>query len=238
MWKEEQEKAFKNLKKSLCKAVTLSYFDVGKPTSIVVDASPRGLGAILTQVSKDGSNSIIAYASRLLTDVESRYSQTEREALAITWAILHFHLYVTGKEFTVITDHKPLEAIFNKPLIQPPARIERWLLKLQLYDFTVIYQPGKSNPADYMSRHPIPSTAVSTREQSIAENYVNSICMKSVPKPVPLGSMTSATKEDKAIQLIFKILNQKRCKKEEVEKLNSQEKDWFISLKQIQPNQF
>jgi transposase InsO family protein len=134
----------------------------------------------------------------------------------------------------VITDHKPLEAIFNKPLIQPPARIERWLLKLQLYDFTVIYQPGKSNPADYMSRHPIPSTAVSTREQSIAENYVNSICMKSVPKPVPLGSITSATKEDKAIQLIFKILNQKRCKKEEVEKLNSQEKDWFISLKQIQ----
>ena len=164
----------------------------------------------MTQVSKDGSNSIIAYASRLLTDVESRYSQTEREALAITWAILHFHLYVTGKEFTVITDHKPLEAIFNKPLIQPPARIERWLLKLQLYDFTVIYQPGKSNPADYMSRHPIPSTAVSTREQSIAENYVNSICMKSVPKPVPLGSITSATKEDKAIQLIFKILSQKR----------------------------
>jgi hypothetical protein len=123
MWKEEQEKAFNDLKKSLCKAVTLSYFDIGKPISIVVDASPLGLGAILTQSSKDGSNSIIAYASRLLTDVESSYSQTEREALAITWAILHFHLYVNGKEFTVITDHKPLEAIFNKPLIQPPARI-------------------------------------------------------------------------------------------------------------------
>jgi len=54
MWKEEQEKAFNDLKKSLCKAVTLSYFDIGKPTSIVVDASPRGLGAILTQSSKDG----------------------------------------------------------------------------------------------------------------------------------------------------------------------------------------
>jgi hypothetical protein len=92
MRKEEQEKAFNDLKKSLCKVVTLSYFDIGKPTSIVVDASPRGLGAILTQSSKDGSNSIIAYASRLLTDVESRYSQTEREALAITRAILHFHL--------------------------------------------------------------------------------------------------------------------------------------------------
>jgi hypothetical protein len=87
MWKEEQEKAFNDLKKSLCKEIRLLYFDVGKPTSIVVDASLRGLGAILTQSSKDGSNSIIAYASRLLTDVESRYSQTEREALANTWAI-------------------------------------------------------------------------------------------------------------------------------------------------------
>jgi hypothetical protein len=95
--------------------------------------------------------------------------------------ILHFYLYVTGKEFTVITDHKPLEAIFNKPLIQPPTRIERWLLKLQLYHFTVIYQPGKHNPADNMSRHPIPSAKISTIEQSIAENYVNSICMKAVP---------------------------------------------------------
>jgi hypothetical protein len=233
MWKEEQEKAFNDLKKSLCKAVTLSYFDIGKPISIVVDASPLGLGAILTQSSKDGSNSIIAYASRLLTDVESSYSQTEREALAITWAILHFHLYVTGKEFTVITDHKPLEAIFNKPLIQPPARIERWLLKLQLYDFTVIYQPGK-HMSHYMSRHPIPSTKISTREQSIAENYVNSICMKSVPKSVPLSSITEATKEDKAIQLILKILSKKRCTKEEISKLNSQEKDWFSALKEIQ----
>ena len=47
-------------------------------------------------------------------------------------------------------------------LIQAPARIERWLLKMQLYEFQVIYQPGKSNPADYMSRHPIPRENIST----------------------------------------------------------------------------
>ena len=98
MWKEEQEKSFNDLKKSLCKAVTISYLNIGKLTSIVVDSSPRRLGTILTQLSK--SNSIIAYASRLLTEVESRYSQTEREALAITWAILHFHLYVTGRIYS------------------------------------------------------------------------------------------------------------------------------------------
>jgi hypothetical protein len=53
-----------------------------------------------------------------------------------------------------------LEQYSTKPLIQPPARNERWLLKLQLNDFTVIYQPVKHNPADYMSRHPIPSTKI------------------------------------------------------------------------------
>ena len=68
MWKEEQEKPFDDLRKSLCKAVTLSLFYIGKPTTIVVDTSPHGLGAILTQSSKDGSNSLIVYASRLLTD--------------------------------------------------------------------------------------------------------------------------------------------------------------------------
>jgi hypothetical protein len=117
----------------------------------VVDASPRGQGAILTQVSKDGSNCIIAYASRLLTDVESRYSQKNRKAFAITWAILHFHLYVIGKEFTVITDHKPLEGIFNKPLIQPPARIER--LRKNFNCMTSLSFISPENPTQLITCH-------------------------------------------------------------------------------------
>jgi len=63
-------------------------------------------------------------------------------------------LYVLGKKFTVHSDHQPLLKIFNKPRSNPTARIERWLLRLQQYDFEVVYQKGSTNPADYLSRHP------------------------------------------------------------------------------------
>ena len=62
---------------------------------------------------------IVSYASRALDDVESRYSQTEREALAVRWGIEHFHLYVFDKIFTVVTDHKPLVSIFSNVLAKP-----------------------------------------------------------------------------------------------------------------------
>lgn len=124
----------------------MSYYDQNKSTEVVVDASPVGLGAILSQEGK-----IVAYASRSLTQVEQRYSQTEREALAIVWSCEHFHLYIYGSRFTLVTDHKPLESIFNNPKSKPPARIERWRLRLQAYDFHVKYKKGADNPADYMS---------------------------------------------------------------------------------------
>ena len=101
----------------------MSYFDISKKTHVVADASPVGLSAILAQTppSKDAPPSIIAYASRALTPTDQRCSQTEREALAIVWRIEHFHLYLYGAPFTLHT------------------RIERWLLRLQQYDFNVLY---------------------------------------------------------------------------------------------------
>ena len=88
----------------------MSYFDKNKQTFVTVDASPVGITGILSQKPRNGdvdSQQIIAYASRALTDTEKRYSQTEKEALAIVWAVEHFHLFLYGSEFTLITDHKP-----------------------------------------------------------------------------------------------------------------------------------
>ena len=70
------------------------------------------------------------YASRSLTPVETRYSQTEKEAFAAVWGCERFHLYLVGTQFDLITDHKPLEIIYS-PKSKPPLRIERWLLRLQ-----------------------------------------------------------------------------------------------------------
>ena len=107
-----------------------------------------------------------------MSDVERRHSQTEREALAIVWAIERLHIYLYGGHFTLITDCKPVELILNNPQSRPPARIERWNLRLQDYDFNVSYTKGLANPSDFLSRH----------FQTIADNYVRFLTHHAVPK--------------------------------------------------------
>ncbi|KAK7919302.1 hypothetical protein WMY93_010586 [Mugilogobius chulae] len=144
---------------------------------------------------------IIAYASRSLSDVERRYSQTEKEALAIVWSCEHFHLYIYGHPFVLVTDHKALEIIWNNPRSKPPARIERWGLRLQPYNFKVEYRKGADNPADFMSRHPLPShESESTRASKVAEEYVNFFSFHSTPKAMTLQEIKTETLKDPVLQ--------------------------------------
>ena len=89
-WSVEQQIAFDGLKQVLTSDTVMAYFDPKEQTETVlsVDASPVGLGSVLMRNSK-----VIAYASRTLSDVGKRYSQTERETLRIVWACAHFRLY-------------------------------------------------------------------------------------------------------------------------------------------------
>ena len=139
----------------------------------------------------------IAYASRALTDVEKRYSQTEKEALAIIWGVEQFHLYLYGNDFTLITDHKPLEVIYGSRKSKPSARLERWVLRLQPYSFNVVYKPGANNPADYLSRHP-PQTSL--KQQKLTEEYVNFLTQNSIPKAMTLEEIQAATDSDKTLK--------------------------------------
>ena len=141
-WTSEQEDAFERLKSIMSSDTVITYYNPTRQINILVDASPVGLGAIMSQDGK-----VVAYASRALTCVESRYSQTEREALAIVWACEHFDMFIRGApNVNIITDHKPLERIWQKA--KPPLRIERWGLRLQPYKLTIKYEPGHGNPAD------------------------------------------------------------------------------------------
>ncbi|CAB3998539.1 Transposon Tf2-9 poly [Paramuricea clavata] len=102
VWTTAHKNAFDNLKAALTSAPCMAYFDIHKETFVVVDASPVGVSAILSQKSSNVANSkVIAYASRALSPVETRYSQTEREALAIVWAVEHFHMFLFGHHFTL-----------------------------------------------------------------------------------------------------------------------------------------
>ena len=177
----------------------MAYFDITKETLVTVGASPVGISAILGQCVKGTDDyRVVAYASRALTAVERRYSQTEREALAIVWAVKHYLLFLYGANFTLITDNKPLEVIYGSSKSKPLARIERWVLRLQPYDFTVVYRSGTDNSVDYMSRHPSKS---STRKQEhITEAYVNFVARNAVPKAMTLEEIQQATNNDQAMK--------------------------------------
>ena len=115
---------------------------------IQADASQYGLGACLLQRGKP-----VAYASRSLSSNEINYAQIEKELLAIVFACAKFHYYIYGFKTTVHSDHKPLEAIFKKPLHQASPRLKRMLLRLQKYDLKIKYIKGKYlYAADTLSR--------------------------------------------------------------------------------------
>ena len=202
-WTEAEQSSFERLQAALSTKTTLGYFDPEKPTSIFVNGSPVGLGAVLTQ-KKEATNEVtpLHYASCPLTPTQTRYPQIDREALSIYWAIKRFHLFVYGKEFKVITDHKPLVALFNNPSSTPPAGIERWLMELQQYRFTVEYRPGASNPADYASRHPIGDPEAQNYE-SESEEHVYFVTKNAVPKAITLPEIESATAKDPTLQAVM-----------------------------------
>ncbi|KAK2578707.1 hypothetical protein KPH14_012663 [Odynerus spinipes] len=150
-WNKEQENAFEKLKASLTNAETLGIFDINARTRVIANASPVGLGCVLTQMDKTGQWRVINYASRSLSECERRYSQTEKEALALVYACERFYIWLFGIEFELVTDHKALECIFT-PRSKPNARIERWVLRLQSFKYKVVYETGKSNIADALSR--------------------------------------------------------------------------------------
>ena len=150
VWGQAQENSFQKLKELITRAETLAYFREDCRTRVIADAGPAALGAVLTQL-QNNTWRVIAYASRNLSDVERRYCQTEKEALALVWACERFNLYIFGRRFELETDHKPLECIYGKTS-KTSARIERWVLRLQSYDYKVIYRPGKTNIADTLSR--------------------------------------------------------------------------------------
>ena len=112
--------------------------------------------------------------------MEQKYSQIEKEALAIVWAVKRLHLYLYGGHFTLLTDCKPVELIINNPKLKQLARIERWNHRLQQYDFSIVHTKGVDNRSDFLSRHP--SQDMSSLQEKIATRYVNFITSHAIPK--------------------------------------------------------
>lgn len=205
VWSTEQEEAYNALKTRLTTAPVLRQADETKPYILKTDASSYALGAVLVQGEKEDEHPV-EYASRLLTAAEKNYSTTEREALAVIWALNKFRAYVEGHPVTVVTDHQALKWLMN--LKSPAGRLARWALQLQTFNIiNITYQPGKLNTvADALSRPPC-----------CEDNTICEIC--SVIVDMPTRSVKEIREEqmkDDRIQKIIGALEETKGKEDAV----------------------
>ena len=163
--------------------------------TVQADASQRGLGACLLQEGQP-----IAYASKSLTDTETRYKNIERELLAIVFACQWFNTYVLGRPFTVESDHKPLEMKHQKSLASAPPRLQRMLLQLQRYDVTIRYRPGKEMLlADALSR--CPSRASGEIKLDMRVDYI-------AFSKTWIAKLKETTREDPILGTVYQLTQQ------------------------------
>ncbi|XP_045781590.1 uncharacterized protein LOC123878463 [Maniola jurtina] len=164
----ECERAFKEVKTLLTSAEVLSHYDPARPLIVTCDASAKGIGAVLSQPSRNGDcERPVAYASRTLNDAEKNYSQIHREALAIIFSVHKFHQYLYGRHFTLRTDHKPLVSIFGPHTGIPTmvaSRMQRWAIILSAYTFDIEYVRTDKNGADGLSRLPMTGKQLTARQ--------------------------------------------------------------------------
>lgn len=122
-WEKEQEESFQKLKLMASSTPALGCYGPDKPVTLLVDASSKGLGAVVAQEDKP-----IACLSRALTSTQEKYAQIEKETLAIVYGVQRFHQYLYSKKVMVQSDHKPLNIILNK--LSVPPRLEKMMLSL------------------------------------------------------------------------------------------------------------
>ncbi|CAN6679368.1 unnamed protein product [Malus baccata var. baccata] len=147
---DECEKAFNHLKEKLTSAPIIVPPDWSLPFELMCDASDYALGVVLGQ-RRDKKPHVIYYASRTLNDAQLNYSTTEKELLAVVFALDKFHSYLLGTKVIVYTNHAALKYLLTKKEAKP--RLIRWMLLLQEFDVEIQDKKGSENVvADHLSR--------------------------------------------------------------------------------------
>lgn len=203
IWTDQCQQALDLIKQDLMQAPVLTSPDFTQPFRVQTDASEVGLGAVLTQECA-GKEHVIAYASRLLRGAERSYSVSEKECLAVVWAVEKWRPYLEGRLFEVLTDHAALTWAFQHP--KPSSRLIRWTIRLQGFHFTVKYRKGQCNVVpDALSRAPSLTISPNIIAVAQASNSVSS----PVSMPVDLAQIAIAQNNDQEIQeLISKVPSQ------------------------------
>lgn len=200
-WSSTNQKAFEKAKQLIVNNKVLELFDPEKQIIVSTDASPYGVGAVLSHIVK-GEERPVLFASATLSPAEKNYSQLQREALAIIFAVKKFDRYLYGKEFWIYTDHQPLKELFNPEKNNhavAAARLQRWAIILSSYKYKIFYRPGsKMGNADMLSRLPLPeNTEIKSKIDVNFINYSSQI-------PLDIESIKENVNNDRVLKTIYK----------------------------------
>ena len=224
-WASEHDISFDSIKRVLCSDQVLAHFNSNFKIILTVDASPSGLGAILSQVDEHKIERPVSFASRTLNSAEKRYSQIQKEATAIIFGVRRFHQYLYGRSvpFVLRTDHKPLITIFgpNRGIPEVTAnRLQRYSMFLSAYNFTIEYIRSADNSADYLSRAitsdsngQVCDAGAGTEFFEDRASYINFVTDGSLP--VTLDLLRDETKKDMVLDKVVKYILDgwpKKCK--------------------------
>lgn len=193
LWSQEAMNDVNAIKQAFACSGLLVSFDSSLETIVTTDASGIGLGAVLSQIQKDGSERVVSFASKSLSESEAKYCALELEALACVWAVERWHTYLWGRRFLLRTDHNPLTSLYGAVLTRRAGhRVARWRSRLKVYNFEVKYVKGSDNvPADTMSRIPVADNI------PVHDNEEEVVAL--VASAIDLGQFTKACKSDKIV---------------------------------------
>ena len=196
------ERAFNKLKSIVTSNAVLKYYDPKLDTKVSTDASKSGLGASLQQ--KHGNYWLpVAFANRAMTQTEQSYCQIEKETLSIVFGCEKFHQFVYGRQFEVENDHQPLKPIFGKPIFRAPPRIQRFMLRLQRYDFMLEYKPGKEMiVADALSRNYLKEVPKQEIPDSEMDYVIHAVISDLPISQERLNQFKEETEKDETLQLL------------------------------------
>lgn len=205
VWDTSCEKSWTTIKNHLISAPVLSCPDFEREFVIQTDASDFGIGAILTQQYEDGEK-VISYLSRSLTRQERNFSTTEKECLAVLWAVEKLRPYIEGVHFRVITDHYSLVWLYK--LQNPSGRLARWAVRLQQFDFTIEHRKGTQHVVpDALSRSvPVIDTIeIKTTDETIKDPWYRRLLTQIEANPLRYPRFR--VNDD----ILFKSVNQPYC---------------------------
>ena len=216
-WNVQEQEAFQTLKDELGKDHVLVHFDPALQVGISCDASNVGIGVVLFHRYPDGSERPISNVSKTLTPSQRRYSQIQKEALAVVFGLKKFHQFLYGRKFILVTDHKPLLALFN-PLSGTPAmaanRLARWALMLSQYDYSIEYRKSKEHGnADALSRLPAGEDPLFDQEEEEEKSMVLSISMVNQQldpdcDPLKPGVLARESSKDSVISAVIRYVTE------------------------------